>query len=598
MDPDSSSFDSPSSFRTKFFGERRARVLHGLERTLRRFSPGERLVLYVLTLILSISALGLLGSANAAVSVVVPSHGGELVEGVIGPARFINPLLALSEPDKDLTALIYSGLMRTVVDGTLTPDLASSYEISESGTVYTFTLRPHVTFHDGTPLTADDVVFTIHRAQSPDIKSPRRADWEGVQVSSPDPRTIVFTLPRAYAPFLENTTLGIVPKHLWEGISAEEFPFTPLNTHPIGSGPYQRVDDDTNSTGSITRFELSSFKDFALGQAFIKKITFLFYPNEEARINAFNSGRIDSFAGIAPRELDKVSPDTNVVRAPLPRTFGVFFNENRNEVLSDSAVRAALDAAIDKEKLVDDILAGYGSTLSGPIPPGSLGKTPATPGPLITPTLREDDTAVYAKKAEDILTAGGWSFEETAAVWTKKTQTLAFTLSTAEEAELAKTAEALVEAWGEAGIKVDLHLYPISELNSLVIRPRSYDAVLFGEVVGRTLDLFAFWHSSQRNDPGLNLSLYTNSRVDSLLAEARTSTDRKARERIYEEFASLIKEDQPAVFLFAPEFIYVVPKSVHGIALGALSVPEERFSNVHLWYRDAERVWSIFSDQE
>ena len=600
MDQSSSSFThSPKDVQTKLLGEHRFAWLHSLERVLQRFSPGEKLVLYVLSLILATSTLGLLAGANAAVSVTVPSRGGEFVEGVIGPARFINPLLALSEPDKDLSALIYSGLMRVRPDGSLMPDLASSYEVSENGTIYTFTLRPELKFHDGKPLTSDDVVFTIHRAQNPDFKSPRRADWEGVQVANPDALTIVFTLARAYSPFLENTTIGILPKAHWESISAEEFPFSSLNTHPVGSGPYRSTGIHTNSTGSITRFDLESFKDFALGEAYIRKIIFHFFPNDEARINAYNTGRIDSFAGIAPKELSKLTrKGAVVVQAPLPRIFGVFFNENKNSVLSDASVRAALDAAIDKDKLVGDILAGYGSTLDGPIPPGSLGEAAlATPQLLVAKASHESDPAIHAKTAEEILARGGWTFEETAAVWVKKTETLSFTLSTADEPELAATAQALVAAWREAGIKVDLHMYPISELNSLVIRPRNYDAVLFGEVVGRTLDLFAFWHSSQRNDPGLNLSLYTNNRVDNLLAEARTSTDRRDRKRIYEEFASRIAEDRPAVFLYAPEFIYVAPHGVYGIELGALTSPEERYGSVYTWYTDSERVWSIFSDK-
>ena len=197
-----------------------------LESALRRFSPGERLLLYALSAMLAFSALGLLALANSATSVTIPARGGSLTEGLVGPVRFVNPLLALSGPDKDIGALVYSGLMRATPEGKLIPDLAERVEISEDGTVYTFTLRPALTFHDGAPLTSADVLFTIARAQDPEIKSARRADWEGVSAVAPDPRTVVFTLPHAYAPFLENATLGILPKHLWESVSAEEFPFS------------------------------------------------------------------------------------------------------------------------------------------------------------------------------------------------------------------------------------------------------------------------------------------------------------------------------------------------------------------------------------
>ena len=143
---------------------------------------------------------------------------------------------------------------------------------------------------------------------------------------------------------------------------------------------------------------------------------------------------------------------------------------------------------------------------------------------------------------------------------------------------------------------MDVRVYPLSELNTNVIRPRAYEAILFGEVVGRTADLFAFWHSSQRNDPGLNLALYANSKVDALLSSARATTDEKNREKLYGQFAAAIEKDRPAVFLYAPEFIYVVPQRLRGIELGSLSSAAERFLNVYRWYTDTERVWSIFTD--
>src|SRR3989344_4632334 len=147
-----------------------------LETLLRALRPGERLVLYGLSILLAISTLALLAGLNSAVSVTVPAPGGELVEGEVGSARFINPILTISQADEDISRLAYSGLTRTLPDGTV-PDLAESYEISEDGTTYTFTLRESATFHDGTPVTAEDVLFTIAAAQNPDIKSPRRADW-------------------------------------------------------------------------------------------------------------------------------------------------------------------------------------------------------------------------------------------------------------------------------------------------------------------------------------------------------------------------------------------------------------------------------------
>lgn len=582
---------------------RRIPRLSRIEGMLRGFSPGERMILYACAAIMSVSALAILAGISVSASVTVPSRGGELTEGEIGPARFINPLLTLSGADEDIAALVYSGLMRALPDGSLVPDLASGYEVSEDGATYTFTLRPDAVFHDGQPVTSADVLFTIQTAQNAEYKSVHRADWEGVAVSAPDERTVVFRLPHAYAPFLENAALGILPKHLWAGISAQEFPFSPANTRPVGSGPFMISKVSTDATGAPTRYELVRFPRYALGRPYLSKITFVFFPNQEAEIAAWNAGGIDAVAGVSPEALAGLTrQDAGIVRAPLPRVFGVFFNQNKAPALADASARKALEAALDKEAIVAQVLHGYGETIDGPIPPGPLASgTGAKPQPLSAPsseTTSESGAAERAEAAREILRKGGWEFDEAEAVWKKGKLVLAFTIATADEPELAATANAVAAQWQAAGASVSVHVYPLSELNTVVIRPRNYDAILFGEVVGRTLDLFAFWHSSQRNDPGLNLAMYASSRADSLLSEARATTDEKKRLELYGEFAQEIAADRPAVFLYVPEFVYLVPPRLSGMEIGSLTTPAERFLGAYRWYTDTERVWSIFSDEK
>lgn len=562
-----------------------------LEEMVRALSPAERLALYACTLVLGASSLALVAGANAAVSVVVPSHGGSLTEGLLGPARFINPLTPMSQADADIAGLVYSGLMRPQPDGSAIPDLAGSYEISEDGTSYTFHLREGLTFHDGEPLSASDVVFTVQRAQNPDIKSIHRADWEGVSVSSPDEKTVVFKLPRAYAPFIQNTSMGILPKHLWENVTPEEFPFSPLNTHPIGSGPYKVEDVKTSSTGSVLRYDLRTFSDFALGKPYISRISFVFFPNEEALLKGLNRGDVDAVAGISPEHVDSVTrTDTTVVAKPLPRVFAVFFNQGHNSVFIDASVRAALEMAVEKEGVVARALRGYGIVQSGPLPSDiSIAEEGGGAGNIIG----YSDASIASARA--ILEKAGWKYDSEGGWTNAKKQQLAFKLATADTPELAKTGETLVEAWQKLGVRVEVQTYPISELNTNVIRPREYDALLFGQVVGRELDLFAFWHSSQRNDPGLNLALYTNASADSLLLQARTTTNREERQKLYRDFDALVRKERPAMFLYAPEFLYVVPKELSGISLGALTSPSERFLSANLWYTDTEKVWSIFT---
>lgn len=569
------------------------------EALLARFSPAERLALYVLSIVLGLSALALLAGINSAISVDAPTRGGTITEGETTPARFINPVLALSQADQDLTQLVYSGLMRARPDGTFIPDLAETYTISDDGTVYTFTLKRGLSFHDGAALTAADILYTVSLAQNPDTKSPRRADWDGVQVATPDPRTIVFTLPHAYAPFIENATLGILPKHLWEKTPSDSIAFNTLNTHPIGSGPYQVSGLDTDTSGAPTRYDLAPFRAFALGTPHLERISFVFYANDDELVRAYNAGSIDAIAGATPTDLDALShKGASLVRKPLPRVFGVFFNQSKNPALTDASVRRALDTAVDKQSIVDATLGGYGVTLSSPVPPGVLNSTPpASPAPFTTRAATSTtDTSANADAARAVLEKGGWKYASSSG-WTLDKQTLSIKLATADEPELVAAANAVVAAWRAAGIDASVAVYPLSDFNNTVLRPRAYDAILFGEVVGRDADLFAFWHSSQRNDPGLNLALYANTATDKILATARSTNDLRTRISLYAKFASLVEKDRPAIFLYSPEFLYILPASVRGVQIGALTTPSERFLNVYQWYTSTEHVWSFFANE-
>lgn len=575
-------------------------IFDRLNAALAAFSPSERLVLYILSSTLALTTLVLLSSVNALVSVTVPVAGGVLTEGEIGPARFINPLITLSQPDQDLSALVYSGLMRAMPDGSFVPDLAQNYTVSNDGRTYTFTIRPNALFQDGAPVTSDDVAFTIQKALDPTIGSAHRADWTGVQVSTPDARTVVFTLPHAYAPFMEDATLGILPKHLWKKVSAEEFAFSPLNTHPIGSGPYRISTIVTDATGAASRYELSAFDKYALDQPFLSHIVFVFYPDNTALMQGLNKREINAVAALPADDVANIHrTDLLLSQAALPRVFGIFFNQSHNSVLADDGVRQALDAVLDKQSLVQNTLEGRAQILSGPIPSGTLNDShPATPQPIAL-NATTSQLSINLDEARGILTKAGWVLHEATSsaetTWKKNKQTLTFTLATANQPELIATAKAIVSVWKQLGVQVTLQIYPLADLNTGVIRPRNYDALLFGEVVGPELDLYAFWHSSQRNDPGLNLALYANTKTDALLNQARGTADPALREALYTQFQTLLLNDHPAVFLYAPDFLYVSPAALKGVQIGSLATPSDRFENITAWYMSTESIWKIFS---
>lgn len=555
-----------------------------LEDLLRTFSPSERALLYSGSILMGASVFLLLILLNTRVTETTPSYGGTFTEGIVGTPRFINPLLASSDADRDLTALVYSGLMRATPDDVFIKDLAADFTLSEDGTVYTFTIRDDARFHDGNPITAGDVAFTVAMAQHPDMKSPRRADWEGVVVEEVDSHTIRFTLPRPYAPFLEVATIGILPKHLWQNIAVQEMPFHALNTKPVGSGPFVIRKTKSTSDGTPERYTLSAFRDFTLGRPFLDTLTFHFYPNEEELFVAFERGAIDSIAGVAPEKVERFEKGHEVIRAPLPRVFAIFFNQARAPIFTDSAVRKALSVAIDKDEIIIDNLLGYGVPIDGP----ALFYAP--------PEEAQSEQGVEA--AASILEKAGWKVGDDGVRANKKGKRLAFSITTADAPQLAGTAESVARMWRIIGADVTVKVFSMNDLSSAVIRPREYEALLFGEVVGRGLDLFAFWHSSQRNDPGLNLALYTSVKGDKLLTDARRDINPETRLEKTREFVELIQEEYPAAFLYAPEFIYIVPHGLSGIEIGSLTTPSERFLNAHEWYQETERVWSIFTPEE
>jgi len=574
--------------RLRFLGVYHVPQIQSLQHIVTTLSPLERVLFWFLTSAFVLSAFVVFTQLNHETTTEVPVRGGTVHEGVIGAPRFINPLLALSDTDRDLSALIYAGLTRPAPDGTLIPDISERYTISDDGTEYHFVLRDDARFHDGTPLTADDVVFTIERAQDSIIKSPRRADWEGVRVEKVNDREVRFVLQRPYAAFLENTTMGIIPRHIWLNVSPQEFAFSNFNTQPIGSGPFKLHDIKYNSSGIPTNYDLRPFVDYTLGRPFINKLFVHFFANEDELLRAYSNGTVHNLNAISYTALDEhLAENSQLLQVAFPRIFAIFFNQNKNHLFADKSVRRALDTLLDKERIVSEVLSGYGTVIDSPIPPRTVtGQSTATTELFTVEERRES--------AKTILEKGGWEFDENLGRWTNGEQLLTFSIATANTPELKRAAQIAASAWTDAGIPVQVNVFETGELNQNVIRPRDYEALLFGEVVGRGLDLFAFWHSSQKDDPGLNIGIYTNATVDDLLSKARATADKSRRDELYLKFEEEIQTDSPAIFLYAPDFLYVVPKQLQGVEIGLVANQSERFSGVHLWHTQTERVWHFF----
>lgn len=557
------------------------------------FSKTESIIFIILFLILIVSTFGILQKINKFFMVEIPAYGGSIEEGIVGSPRFVNPILAITEADNDLVSLVYSGLMRKDSDGNLIPDLAEEYEISEDGLSYTFKLKEKIYFHDEEEVTVDDIIFTINEIKNPIIKSPFKANWDGISIKKIDERTIVFNLKQPYATFLENTTIGILPEHLWINSPIE---INELNIKPIGSGPYEIQKMSKESSGVITYYQLSSFKKFALGKPYIKNINLHFYQNENESIEALLNNEVNQASSISPKNLEGLNNKKYVIETSvLPRVFGLFFNQSQNQLFTNKNIVSAINLAIDKDKIIKEVLQGYGIIIDHPIPPNMIEYQKLN---KINNTNYEENF----KKAETLLAKDGWKRNEAGylekTIEEKKKKTiipLEFSISTGNTNELSKTAELIKIDLEKLGMKVEIKNFETGNLNQSVIRPRKYDILLFGQIVNKESDLFAFWHSSQRKDPGLNIAMYTNAKVDKILEEAFVTIDRNTRIKKYAQFENEIQKDLPAIFLYSPNFIYITSKDLKGLSIDHLNSPANRFLNAYSWYLKTENIWKIFN---
>jgi len=659
---------------------------------LKILTKKEKIIFSLFLFLFAVSSTFLLINFYLKNTEIQPAEGGIFIEGVVGSPRFINPIFApTNDVDRDLTELIFSGLMKYNSQGKIIPDLAQNYEITEDGKIWEISLKENLAWSDSKLLTADDVIFTIETIQNPDTKSPLRASWLGVKVEKISDSKIRFLLKNPYSSFLENLTLKIIPKHIWQSTPPQNFPLSFSNLKPIGSGPYKLKNLIQDKEGKIISLDLGKNPNYYKDTPNLQEISFRFFDSEDDLIKAAKEGKINGFS------LTPSNPSTrkdllslgggeefNVYSLSLPRYFAVFFNPNPpaggSKVLADKLIRQALNYGTNKEEIVTQILEGEGKIVDSPILPEIYGfKSPSKiyqfdlekAKPLLERAgFQETETGIREKvikkelafQFKSNLTFGsrGTEVEELQKCLSKdkeiypemevtgyfgnstkeavirfqekykdeilkpiglekgtgevlkSTRTklnevcfekpeekipFRFSLVTVDQPLLTKVASLLKEQWRALGADIEIKTYDVSTsekkiaFENEIIKPRNYEALLFGEVLGQIPDPFPFWHSSQKKDPGLNLALYENKDCDKLLEEARQTLDEGKREELLEKFQDLLIEDAPSVFLYNPDYLYFVSKEIKGITIRTIADPSKRFSGIENWYIKTKRVW-------
>lgn len=599
-------------------------------------SARERQVIFASLAVFFASALWLLILVAGQYRVSVPARGGRYVEAVIGSPELVNPLFAsVNDVDMDITRLVYTGLMRYDEKQRLVPDLAVSYALSEDKKVYTFELRKDVRWHDSEPFRASDVVFTIQAIQNPVIGSPLLVSFQGVEAVAADDDTVQLTLKEPFAPFLGALTVGIIPEHIWGDVPGERMRLHKNNLQPIGTGPFRFSKLLKDDTGYVYQYELTRNEDYYRSSAYLDSFAFQFFGEFEGptgAIQALREQRVQALSFV-PRDLrDQVERKHIMIRTlQLPQYTALFFNQDREAALRGKEVRAALEMAIDKGRLLQTAVRGEGEVVWGPILPGYPGFTADVPKTLYDPeaantlldalSSRVNVDEYRTARRNELLTAFGGAATSTTSTAETATSTAAIqsqveaaleeeihdaqlfyrrmkdgsflevSLVTADTTEYRTAAQIIAGFWQDIGIKTVIKAVPAKEMNRDVLKDRAYDVLLYGFIVGGDPDQYPFWHSSQIDFPGLNFSRYVNRTVDGLLVKAREGGGTDEAAEAYKKFQETLLADRPAIFLYTPTYSYATSDRVFGIAADRVFHPADRLNGAAHWYMKTDGRW-------
>lgn len=565
----------------------------------------------------------------------IPKEGGEYTEALIGQPKYINPIYAsASDVDQDLASLVYAGLFRFDKNQKLVPEIAESYEVSSSSKSYDIKLREDVKFADGQPLTATDVLYTFELIQNPEVESPLKSTFQGVEITRVDNYTVRFTLKEPFAPFLSSLTVGILPEHIWGNVSANSIRLAKNNLQPIGAGPWQFSKMVKDASGKIDSYTLSRNEFYFKNKPYFKTLRFKFFDEYTGAIEALRSQSVDGLSFL-PRGANLKFNNKNIsyYSIQLPQYTALFFNQAFEPMLKNDDVRVALSKAVDKERLIVAALEGSGERADSPIIAGNLGYDKdlkkiafnleeantlldkkwtkiqpeeyfklrqadlmkefqpasstemASSTPTSTPEREEFELSVTEKIRQEM------DPEQTFYRKDKDNKILELTITTISTEEYGKAAEQIAKMWSKVGVKTNVQKISANRLVRELIKNRNYQILLYGEVIGGDPDPYPFWHSSQVDYPGLNLALYSNRTADQILEDARSTVEDVKRAELYGKFQNILTEEIPAIFLYTPLHTMAINKSIKGVDIKYISSPADRYNDISNWYVKTKLRW-------
>ncbi len=603
----------------------------------RFFSQMEKRIISGATIAIVVTAFVWLGIFIKTHISLVPKNGGEYIEAMIDQPKYINPVFAsINDTDTDITTLVYSGLFK-YSQQKLVPDIAVGYTISDDKKNYTITLRQDVKWSDDEPLSADDVIFTFDTIQNPEVGSPLIPSFQGVRVTKIDDHTVSFALKEAFAPFLNSLTVGIIPEHVWVDIPPSGMRIARNNLQPVGTGAWifnKLIKDDI---GNIQSYSLQRNDNYYRQIPYLKNLTFKFYSEFSQAVEALRGQNTDALSFVPKKFKDKITgKNLNLYSLQLPQYTALFFNSVQQPLLKDNDLRLALAEGINKNQIVNEALSQDGQVIDSPLLPGNIGYYPdiekinysiddantlldkkwariqpeeyfsARQATLLKEKQPEIDAAkknpsstpemvssTIAKITKDVDTTARAEMDSDQ-IFYRKDKTgniLSLNITTVDTPEYELTANLVAKMWKTLGVHTTVTVVGNRQITKESIKDRSYQILLYGEIVGSDPDLYPFWHSSQTSYPGLNLAMYSDRDADKILETARTTSNAEDRDKLYKQFQDILIKDLPAVFLYSPHYTYAINKKIKGVDTSNIFAPAERYDNIANWYTKTTWGW-------
>lgn len=488
-----------------------------------------------------------------------PAYGDIMVEGSIGDASNLIPMLSTDSTSHSIGALCYNGLVKYDKDIRIVGDLAESWEVSADGLVITFHLRKGVKWHDGHPFTAEDVLYTYKVTIDPKTPTAYSGDFMKVKKAEVlDTHTFRVTYDKPFAPALMSWGAAVMPKHLLEG---KDITRSPLTRHPVGTGPYIFKEWVTGQ-----KIVLISNSEYFEGRPYIDGFILRIIPDMATMFLELRAKGIDMM-NLTPLQFTRQTENPffrknfNKYRY-LAFAYTYLGYNLRNPLFADRRIRQAISYAINKEAIIQGILLGYGRPATGPFKPGTW--------------AHNADVKKYPydpQKARGLLAEAGWTDTDGDGILDRGGQPFTFEIITNQGNEIrAKTAEIVQKQLAEVGIQVKIRTIEWAALVNEFINKGRFDATVLGWTIPMDPDIFDVWHSSKTKPGELNFISFKNREVDDLLEKARGTFNVRERKRCYDRIQEILAEEQPYTFLYVPDALPIISARFRGIEPAPLGI--------------------------